>query len=306
MIMDGFDIESFLDKNDVAYKTKGSNVSVGWIEISCPFCNDPSYHLGINLESGLFHCWVCQSKGDFIALIKKLLNVNYERSLSLITEHKKSLRYSSRKERTEPKQSHPKPDLYKLLRSNPPTLVSPYTNYLIKRGFNPDELKSQYDIHFKGIADYFAYRIAIPIYLNKVLVNITARAITDRMEPKYSHLSNEDAIVPMKQLLYNIDNVENEGTVIICEGVFDVWRMGNCAVASFGTFMTDEQLLLLRQKNVDKAVVLYDSDAVDKADKLADTLSVFVPKVEVIEIDNGDPASASDLEIKEIRLKISM
>src|SRR3990170_3506093 len=52
------DIESALKSKRILYLDSGSNVSRGNINICCPFCpDDPSYHLGINLETGYWGCW---------------------------------------------------------------------------------------------------------------------------------------------------------------------------------------------------------------------------------------------------------
>ena len=55
-----FDVISFLEEYNIDYTTSGKNVTSGWVEINCPFCgDDPSYHMGVNLSSGLYHCWIC-------------------------------------------------------------------------------------------------------------------------------------------------------------------------------------------------------------------------------------------------------
>ena len=62
-------IENYLDDLGVDYISEGKNVSSGWIEINCPFCGqDPSKHLGINLETGLFHSWCCNETGNLVKL----------------------------------------------------------------------------------------------------------------------------------------------------------------------------------------------------------------------------------------------
>jgi len=58
------DIISLFENNDIEFYSSGKNNSRGWVELNCPFCgNDPSFHLGVNLSSGIFHCWICGAKG---------------------------------------------------------------------------------------------------------------------------------------------------------------------------------------------------------------------------------------------------
>jgi len=53
--------------------------------------------------------------------------------------------------------------------------------------------------------------------------------------------------------------------VIIVEGITDVWRLGDGAVATFTKNFTREQILLLKKKNIKEAFVFYDSDAVGQS-----------------------------------------
>src|ERR1700744_5146204 len=48
----------FLDENNIHYVTRGPNTKRGEVSIRCPMCedDDPSEHLGINLESSNWGC----------------------------------------------------------------------------------------------------------------------------------------------------------------------------------------------------------------------------------------------------------
>ena len=63
------DTKALLDDLGIDYKLSGKNVTSGWIEVNCPFCGDPSYHLGIS-PTNLFHCWRCGEKGNLIKYFK--------------------------------------------------------------------------------------------------------------------------------------------------------------------------------------------------------------------------------------------
>jgi DNA primase len=82
------------------------------------------------------------------------------------------------------------------------------------------------------------------------------------------------------------------------EGVFDAWRIGDGAIATFGTQFTDEQLLMISKFK--QVFVMYDQDAIDDAHRLANILMLFVP-VKVLELDSGDPDDLEDYQVREIR-----
>jgi hypothetical protein len=69
--------------------------------------------------------------------------------------------------------------------------------------------------------------------------------------------------------LYNIDNAVNYPTVYIVEGVSDVWRIGDAAVARFGKTLSRAQIVLLKEKLFNKRLVIVpdmdDEQAYDEA-----------------------------------------
>ena len=82
-------------------------------------------------------------------------------------------------------------------------------------------------------------------------------------------------------------------------GLIDVWRIGDGAVAVFGTQCTREQIKKLSK--FEHVYVMFDSDGIDEAKKLANRLIGLVKRVELIEIAEGDPAELSEEEINKIK-----
>ena len=292
------DIISLLDDEGIDYKQSGSNVSRGWVEINCPFpfCGDPSYHMGINLEKELFNCWVCGEKGGLPKLISTLLNINYYQAKDLIKKYE-TLEVSEEKEIVKTVDS----DLLKPFDS---ILPKPHRDYLIKRKFDPDFIQQRYLIHSCWKTGEYPYRIIIPVIENGRVVNLTARDITDKQKPKYKNLSNEKAVIPMKECLYNIDSVK--GSMLIVEGHTDTWRIGDGAIATMGVEFTVSQLKLINSKNVKRAFVLYDAGVIKEANKLGNALSPLINHVEILHLDKGDPGEMSEEEVKQLRKEIGL
>jgi len=61
----------------------------------CPFCNNPNQHklkMILNLEKGVYHCWVCNSKGTSIPwVIKRLSAQHYDKSLEYFPNRNQTL-----------------------------------------------------------------------------------------------------------------------------------------------------------------------------------------------------------------------
>ena len=69
--------------------------------------------------------------------------------------------------------------------------------------------------------------------------------------------------------LYNIDNAQYAQTIYIVEGITDVWRIGDGAVARFGKTLSRTQISILKNKLMGKRLVLVpdmdDPQALDEA-----------------------------------------
>ena len=85
----GFDVVSFLEDRAIEIHYPGEkNVSEGWIAINCIYCDDPSWHLGINLTGRQIYisCYSCKQAGTIKDLILDLLGE--EESLkSILTKY---------------------------------------------------------------------------------------------------------------------------------------------------------------------------------------------------------------------------
>lgn len=291
------DITSLFTEHNIDFRTSGKNVTSGWVEINCPFCPDPSYHMGINLSSCLYHCWICGARGGPERLLKELLDISYSSAKKLIQEFD-----INRTEEIEEKEEveeikYPKGIFNKL--------PSAHREYLIKRKFDPDLLMKKYKLKAcLHTGDDFAYRLIIPIIIDNQVVSYTGRDISGKQKTKYKHLSNDKSIIQVKNCLYNIDTVKDK--VLIVEGPMDVWRIGDGCVALFGTEHTLHQLNTLFGKNLKEAYVMFDAEThtIRKAHRLANILSTFVPKVDVLELDGEgalDPAELDENDVLKLR-----
>lgn len=64
----------YSQKNDVEYKAL------------CPFCGDTKYHLGLNRQKGMFHCFRCKEKGNSVSLYAKLNGISNREAYAKLKE----------------------------------------------------------------------------------------------------------------------------------------------------------------------------------------------------------------------------
>ena len=309
MDLSEIDIIAYLDDAEIPYKTKGKNVTRGWVNINCPFphCGDPSEHCGINLKSNMFHCWKCNEKGSVISLLKELTDQPYRQILSELSRFKKDGEGSSDSSLMDPypqrigggndKIVWPKP----LLEKAPP----PHWTYLSRREFDPAFLTKKYRLKFTYNTGSYRFSIIAPVVQDKKEVAWIAADVlrNDDNKPPYLNAPEENCIIPVNRCLYNVDTVRE--TAIIVEGLTDVWRCGDGFVATFRKGMTDEQIIALIRSEVTKVFIMYDADAIDQSYGLADKLSGSFPQVSVLELEKGDPGDLTNEEINQLKLEIN-
>jgi DNA primase len=298
-MIDLFDPIAYFEDRDIEYHTEGKNVSRGWVNIPCPFCDDPSWHCGINLESNLFHCWICGERGSVVKLIRQIEGCCSWTQAELILgrfltgSDIGAYKGIGREEIVDSRVSDK--GLWPELAQD---LASIHRRYLQNRGFDPDRLIEKY--HLRGCLGTgpYKFRIIVPVFLGGQMVSFVARDVTGKQEPKYLACPDNRGIIPLRQTLYNIDTVTNR--VVIVEGITDVWRIGDGAVATLGQAFTQEQVRLLVGRGVRGALVLFDSDAEERARQLAAQLSGFLP-TDIGLLDEGDPCDMDDESLREIR-----
>src|SRR5215469_12828470 len=247
-----FDWEHFLDSHSIAYATRGGNIGRGHIGINCPWCgDDDSYHLGISLANGFYHCWREPVPGSHSGrspyrLIEQLLGVGRQTARAIVRAGVLEF-----------------PREYFRLDSSP-RAKRLYYPYLTGRGYTErqvDWLVKRYRLCYaaRGV---FVYRVIVPVYYQNRLVTWTGRHIGDD-ELRYRTLSHDadnairsgqpQAVENIKNTLFDFDRAVYGGkTLVITEGVFDAMRVsflgydhGIQAVALFGKQANQTQLSLL-------------------------------------------------------------
>ncbi len=300
-----FDWPLFLERHNIEYvDSTNNNVSKDDIGIKCVFCggDDPSYHLGISLHNKGWSCWRNPShrgKSPY-RLISALIGCSFDEAVRIVkaedvgfvTTDETFMGDSMRRLGIIGLPSgrlfnntvlHFLDDFSPIQNTGLcRTLVFPY---LEKRGYHLGEIEyltKRYSLKF-AFNGPFAYRIIIPVFMNKRLVNWTGRTISSDEKLRYKSLSTDHerataqnlpiAVKNIKETLFDYDNIMRGGdTLVVCEGPFDAIRIGyfgvKCGIRAtclFGKIATPAQIDLLvdvvSDFNYDKVVVLFDNDA---------------------------------------------
>ena len=273
-------IYNFLDDFNIEYKDRGKNVSKRDVNITCPFCSDPSYHLGINKEKGFWRCWICGRSGNFVELIKHLLNVSWQKAYQIADKYlEASFSVSEIKPTNKPSFSLPS-NIF-------PLTKKPVDLFLQKLWHKAIAYCKQRKVPLDCLVSwYFDTQgfLVIPIEVNNVLTAYIKRSF---LNPKYRYL----AYGKVSSSLFNYDNLQHKVAVLV-EGIFDAIACGlDVSCAMFGKQPTIDQIKLLRRKVTD-IVYCPDSDVKSyETLQVADKLAMFGLKTHILKCEKGDPSS---------------
>lgn len=294
-----FDFKKFAKEYQVPYaENEGKNTAPGWINLTCPFCDDHSNHLGFNIQtSGGFHCWKCGGH-SIIETIVELIKVSKGEAYRIYKE------YNTKQKNKKSRISNVLKNKKIKFPANIGPLLKIHKEYLIKRNFDPEKLEKEFYLKATSHIGPYKFRIIAPIYFQKRLVSYQGRDITNKQELRYKACQKSEEILYHKHILYNYDNARKE-KVILVEGITDVWRLGKDTIGTFGTAYTREQLNLLAN-SYSRIFILFDGEpeAMERAEKLAYDLDLFGVESEIITIEEEDPATMSDEEAQYLKKEL--
>lgn len=285
-------IEQLLDMYGIPYAQRGDrHWRHGWANIRCPYCCSDSYKLGIGVDQLGGYCWSCGNKSAWEAIKKVCPRVRTEH-LKEVWKNKKRL------------PGKPVRDRGTLVEPQTRPLTADHKEYLLGRGFDPEALESLWGLRTMDSQwigkQKFDGEIYIPIDMFGKQMAWQVRHTEAEARNRYRAPPDKFTNCPIKETLYGWDKTSH--TVIVVEGVTDVWRVGPGAVATYGTSFTEEQVALLGMKS--RRLICYDNEplAQAKADALAEALGAFPGQTMVLELETGsDPGDAAEHELEDLR-----
>lgn len=288
-------ITKLFDNWGIDYYTEGfKQCRPDWVNIRCPFCNGIPF-LGIHLQTGAVNCYQCGTHSQ-TKVISRILNISWREAEELRKSYSgfDSIIYD------------------KTNREIPDKVDLPYGStypgkkcklYLRKRGLNPQETIENWGLKGTSRLGDYRGRIVAPILKNNVVVSYQCRDITDKQIPKYKACPKEQEIIHHKHYLYGLWKVPGK-TIIVVEGIADVWKLGFGSVATFGVEWKREQALLLL--NFEQIYIWFDPErgAQKQANKLANFLCVMGKSVSILNYEKSDPGDMNLREAEKIMKKL--
>ena len=270
-------------------KEASHHVRPGWIGIDCPFCgrDTQKWHMGYSIEKNFCSCWRCGSH-PVINTLMEATRLSYHEIKKLLGDLDA--------ERIIQK---PKVQGRLILPKGIKQLHSAHKKYLKARGFNWRRLERIWHVKGIGIAAKLKWRIYIPIYFHGQVVSWTTRSISNTATVRYVSAGVEEESIPHKELLYGEDLARL--SIVVVEGIPDVWRIGPGAVGTFGTNYSTAQVLRMSKYRVRAICFDNEPEAQTRAKQLANDLSVFRGDTYNIVLDKKDPAEETKENIKRIR-----
>ena len=286
-----FNAIKFLRDYKIDYTTSGNkHVKAGWAQVHCPFCEGSrNYHLGINLTGGYGNCWRCKGK-SMPAIIQALLQCSWPQAFKILKEYGGKIGQVSKYEY---KATGFDATIEVKLPMGCSSMENRHRKYLASRGFDPEQLEQQYHLQGTGPVGDYKHRVIAPITWNGHLVSYQGRDITGKSGLKYRACCQADEALNHKNTLYGVDLAVKD-TVVVVEGIADVWRLGPGSVATFGTSFTPSQVRMLKGRYT-RIFLLYDEEktAQGNARLLARQLADMGKQVELLHLAQGDPGEMS-------------
>lgn len=285
----------------IPYTTAGPNTSRGWVSIQCPFCgdDDPSMHMGINLDSGVWRCWrYANHKGNKPARLLNELARKYPLGLdtgaiidAYTTVNPDS--FDAPQAIKNAPQGPLKPVKWPAEFENiePFNHTGKFWSYLLGRGFEPVGKVIAYYKLKACLTGKYKGRVIIPIHEPEEyhIIGWQARAIHPKVKSRYLSSSPQ-----VKRVLFNqvrVDAVPGR-ILFVCEGPFDAMKLDfygeDCrAVATMGVTFTEAQAaqLLRLRGNFERMVALFDPDAAGL--EAGFSLTDYIPGLEHISVPEG-------------------
>lgn len=288
------------------------------VRFKCPFCNEmgnktDDYKLYVKntpLETNLWYCHRCGSKGNPLSFVSKYEKLNFNESVELLKEYditfsdikkqyseltEQEILYLQLQDEATGIRKKPVKELkketpmfltnYKSLRNNYMLAESePFINYLLNRGISK-EVIATHEIGYV-LDEVYELNEESKFYIHNHLVFITqdingkpvywnTRSI--EREPRLRTLNAISSLNELgkSDVIYNLNRSIKGDLIVITEGVFDALTLPNdIGVSIFGKTLSNKQekLLLDNIKPSTHLFVMLDNDAFKNAITIAGNL----------------------------------
>jgi DNA primase len=264
----------------------------------CPFCKEskriPKLEVCLDQQNfGIWHCWICNSKGGSLANLFKKLHVkkSYLDELYSITgkvDNKKRSKVSK------PVHDLTLPPEFKSLTT--PSTDPAYKNilkYLRGRGVTRDDIL-RYNIGYCLFGEY-KNRIVIPSYDADGNLNFfVTRTYYDTNKSSYQNCPFSKDIIGF-ELFINWDE-----PITLVEGSFDAISVRKNAIPLFGKTMSNALKTAIIENGVTHINVCLDNDALKESLAISKFLMDQGVNVNLVELEEKDPSKLGFMNVSNV------
>lgn len=272
-------------------------------DISCPVHADRKPSAGVNLETGLWHCFVCGAGGTLADLAMAVKGIDFASAKRLIEPNTPDAMIARL-------HSQARTALQRYSRPKPVQLPGPYPQehlgYLLKRGFTPETLS----LYEAGYVERETFRTASRSYSIRDYVALPIRSASKHLLAYCYRNTNPGPLrylytpgAPLASMWFGVHLYPRGGEIVVTEGALDSMWIAQCgrpAIAALGANAEFKSSHLLRYQRV---VLFMDRDAagVHAAERIgglvADRMPVLVARYPR-GVDAKDPAELKPRQVR--------
>tara|TARA_B100000900_G_scaffold406000_1_gene416380 strand:- start:3115 stop:4089 length:975 start_codon:yes stop_codon:yes gene_type:complete len=276
------------------YKLSGSEKNAS---VVCASCLDSGKitdkkKLSICLNTGIYHCWVCEAKGKNIGS----LALKYSRDKVVAKKLKQCFGNDSLTEDEEIEADTPRlPDDFKLMAFLSSSKVFKYHyQYLVKRGFCKEKML-KFRIGVSGKKD-FKDRVIFPSFnLDQSLNYYVTRTIDNDTQKNFRYKNSKNK---RKDVIFRHVDLNMKKELILVEGVFDLVNCPDNSTCLLGSWLgEDYELFKQIIKNKTSVILCLDPDAREKSLKIAKKLHSYCISVKITQNMEKDFGSMTEQEV---------
>lgn len=267
----------------IAMSSDNINVAVVCPNKMCTSHTKGTKKLSINIETGVYHCWVCELKGrSVLRLFKKYHPGKMSQAAVLF----KSSNRITDLDDVQPKQEKEEiklPKNFILLSSRwkfskDPDVLS-VVNYCKKRGLSSRDAE-RYRLGTTHSGQH-RRRIVIPSFDSRGRLNyLTSRTIDPNKKNKYINFGGRSS-----SIIFNEIDIDWSREIMIVEGPFDLFKSSENTTCLLGSSFSEKTLLFQNiVKNETPVVLALDPDASSKTHSYARKLSRHGIQVRILDL----------------------
>jgi len=259
------------------------------VSVVCPECGNlksaRKRKLSICLETGMYHCWVCETKGKNVAYLAKKSGA-FKNVISGLSEA-----FGNLTQEVEEEEKILLPEDFTLLCLSNSRSARIAKSYLYARGLTDADI-----VKYKaGISNEYEFtnRIIFPSFDSDLNLNF----FLSRTYDKNQKIAYRNCVASKKDIIFNENLIDWSKELVLVEGVFDAVKIKGNVACMLGSWI-DENYLLFKKIILNKTpvVLALDPDARGKGMKIAKKLSEYCIDVRIT---NHEESDFGDMTIAE-------